>query len=220
MFANKLRAELSSNSLLEHRFYQLWEEGKLSKAALADYTKQYHCFISTLPRFISLVYSKCDNPISRRILLENLIIEGRGRDNKAKFWCNFANKLDVIEYDVEYAVPNKTTEFILNKYWNLCNTSSASGLGALYAYDYYAPIVTSMQMKSLKENYNIKDKISLEFFKSYQNTNVWDSDKIIALIVKLINEDQVTVFNSAISAHKAMWTFLDGILIVNNLDNY
>lgn len=218
MFIDTLRTELSSKSLLEHKFYQLWNSGKLSKSAMSDYAKQYYCFVNNFPRFIALVYSKCENSISRRILLENLIIEGNGRNNKAKTWSQFAIHLGLIEYDIEHAVPSKTTEFAINQYWNLCNESYQSGLGALFTYEFYIPSLALMQMKALKKYYDIRNKDALRFFNSYQDIDMWDSDKISTLIVKTFKKDHIIIYDAAIAAHQAIWTFLDGLVISNNLE--
>jgi pyrroloquinoline-quinone synthase len=218
MFMDKLRLGLSTKPLLKHKFYQLWSTGDLSKEVLIDYAKQYYCFINTFPRYISLVHSKCENEISRRILLDNLILEGYGRNNKAKSWRDFAANLGLIEYDIEHAVPNKTTEFVIDKCWSLCNESYASGLGMLYSHEFQAPKIALMQLDTLKKFYNMKNQDALAFFRGYKDDE-WDPDKIATLIVKLFDDEQIIVFNSAIASSSAMWTFLDGIMIANKLDN-
>ena len=40
-FLRKLDDTIASHSMLDHPFYQMWNDGKLSKETLQEYVKQY-----------------------------------------------------------------------------------------------------------------------------------------------------------------------------------
>ena len=68
MFIEKLNNNLEAKSLLKHKFYQLWSQGKLNKTILADYAEQYYKHVEAFPRYISLIHSQCENLADRHTL--------------------------------------------------------------------------------------------------------------------------------------------------------
>mgnify|MGYP001605358916 FL=1 len=52
-----LEKDIKEKHLSKHKFYQLWNEGKVSMDALRGYAQQYHKFVSEFPRLVSRVHS-------------------------------------------------------------------------------------------------------------------------------------------------------------------
>src|SRR6267143_4098205 len=102
-FENNLREAVMEYSMLKHPFYVAWTEGRLSKAVLAEYAKQYYAHVSAFPTYVSAVHSRCDDLSVRQELLENLIEEERGEDNHPELWLRFAEGLGVAREDVRAA---------------------------------------------------------------------------------------------------------------------
>src|SRR5262245_12500169 len=94
-FLNRLDAVIELHSMLKHRFYQLWNQGKLDLKILADYARQYYAQVRAFPAYVSGVHSHCDDLDVRRLLLENLIEEEHGVDNHPELWLRFADALGV-----------------------------------------------------------------------------------------------------------------------------
>ncbi len=46
---NQINAEIEKNSLLKHKFYQMWQEGKLTLDHLAGYSKEYYQLVKNVP---------------------------------------------------------------------------------------------------------------------------------------------------------------------------
>ena len=42
LLMDQINAEIEKNSLLKHKFYQMWQEGKLTLDHLAGYSKEYY----------------------------------------------------------------------------------------------------------------------------------------------------------------------------------
>ena len=218
MFIDQLRAGLAGKNLLNHQFYQLWSEGKLDQEILADYAKQYYRHVEAFPRYISLIHSQCDDLESRQVLLENLIEEERGEENHPKLWRDFAIEIGVSAYDLTHGKSYQTTEFLVNKFFDLCKQSYAAGLGALYAYEYQTPAVADSKIKGLKEFYNIDSEKALKFFEVHKDADIWHSDEVADLIKKLPADSHIEVFEAASKAADALWGFLDGMMIAHNLN--
>ena len=60
-FASNLRDAVMEYSMLKHPFYVAWTEGKLSKAVLAAYAKQYYAHVRAFPTYVSAVHSRCED---------------------------------------------------------------------------------------------------------------------------------------------------------------
>ncbi len=220
MFIDKLRAGLASKHLLNHQFYQLWSEGKLDQEVLADYAKQYYKHVEAFPRYISLIHSQCNDLTDRQVLLENLIEEERGEENHPKLWRDFATEIGVSKDDLINGKSYQTTEFLVNKFFDLCKQSYAAGLGALYAYEYQTPAVAESKIKGLKEFYNIDSEKALKFFEVHKGVDIWHSEEVADLIRKLPADSQTDAFEAASKAADALWGFLDGMMIAHNLHQH
>ncbi len=217
MFIENLHAQLASKHLLSHPFYQMWTEGKLDQVILADYANQYYKHVEAFPRYISLIHGQCDDLSSRQVLLENLIEEERGPENHPKLWRDFAVELGVNLKDLSDVKQYKKTEILVNRFFDLCRESYASGLGALYAYEYQTPAVAESKIQGLKEFYNITGEKALKFFEVHKGADVWHSQEVADLIRKLSPEDQAQAAKAASEAADLLWGFLDGMMEAHNL---
>ena len=149
-------------------------------------------------------------------MLENLIEEERGPENHPKLWSDFASELGI--EDLVNVKQHKTTEFLVDKFFDLCKRSYAAGLGALYAYEHQTPAIAETKIKGLKEFYGITSEKGLKFFEVHKSADVWHSQEVADLLVKLSYDDKVEAFSAASQAADALWSFLDGIMITHNLD--
>src|SRR6187549_3142799 len=107
-FIQEVNSTIEQKSLLNHPFYQKWNEGKLTKGELQEYAKQYYHFVKHFPRFVSCVHSNCEDVKTRQILLENLADEEgfkTGIEDHPRLWINFAESLGLTEEEVKNATP-------------------------------------------------------------------------------------------------------------------
>ncbi len=218
MFIEKLNNNLEAKSLLKHKFYQLWSQGKLNKTILADYAEQYYKHVEAFPRYISLIHSQCENLADRQTLLENLIEEERGEENHPKLWRDFAFSVGSTQANIDNTVQYKTTEFLVKKFFDLCKKSYASGLGALYAYERQTPEISKTKIDGLKKFYNLHTKEALQFFEVHKEADIWHSEEVSGLIDKLSENDKQEACDAAMAAATALWSFLDGMVIAHNLN--
>jgi pyrroloquinoline-quinone synthase len=103
MFQQRIDEAVNKHAMLNHPFYQLWNEGKLERETLREYAKQYYAHVKAFPTYVSAVHSRCDDLKVRQLLLENLIEEERGVDNHPELWLRFAESLGVSRDEVKNA---------------------------------------------------------------------------------------------------------------------
>ncbi len=72
-YLDNIDDDIAAKHLLKHPFYLAWTRGELSKEALTDYAGQYYHHVAAFPTYLSAVHAKCDDPATRKELLNNLI---------------------------------------------------------------------------------------------------------------------------------------------------
>src|SRR4030081_2290105 len=87
--------QIAAKRLLTHPFYLAWTRGELSRAALADYARQYYHHVAVFPTYLSAVHAGSDDQPTRRQLLNNLNDEEAGSPNHPELSLQFAVPLGV-----------------------------------------------------------------------------------------------------------------------------
>ena len=208
-FSSVLKESLSSLHLLDHPFYQDWNEGKLSKERLKHYAGQYFWHVDSFPRYISATHSLCENIDDRRILLENLADEeGLTQTHHPELWLRFAEGLGQSRDTVLSGEKSDAIQNVIDTFFELSRSSYVEGLAALYAYEYQVPEVAKTKIEGLVKNYGIDDKNTLSFFKVHQEADVYHREACEKLLNNLSDEDQAKATAAAKRAGQALWDFL------------
>jgi pyrroloquinoline-quinone synthase len=201
-------------SMLKHPFYVAWTEGKLSKAVLAEYAKQYYAHVRAFPTYVSAVHSRCEDVSIRQELLENLIEEERGDENHPELWLRFAEGLGVNREDVRSAQLLPSTADSVARLKSLTRSEDyREGLAALYAYESQIPEVARTKREGLKSFYEIDDERSVSFFRVHEGIDVLHQqvEKRILSDKCQTADEQSRVIEVAQESAKALWQFLDGV---------
>src|ERR1700745_2059941 len=128
--------DIAAKHLLKHPFYLAWTRGELGRAALADYARQYYQHVAAFPTYLSAVHAKCDNQLTRRQLLNNLIDEEAGSPNHPELWLQFAEGLGVSDVEARNTTKEPETKNLIDTFRSICGGGSiAESLAALYAYE-------------------------------------------------------------------------------------
>src|SRR5438105_9359494 len=98
---DKIDNDIAQKHLLKHPFYLAWTRGELSRAALADYARQYYHHVAAFPTYLSAVHAKCEDQPIRRQLLENLMDEEASSPNHPALWLQFADCLGISKADAQ-----------------------------------------------------------------------------------------------------------------------
>src|ERR671937_1790284 len=164
-YLDLLDADIAAKHLLKHPFYLAWTRGELSRAALADYARQYYQHVAAFPTYLSAVHAKCDDQPTRRQLLDNLIDEEAGAPNHPELWLQFAECLGVSKADAQSTAKWNETRNLIDTFRRVCaEGTKAEGIAALYAYESQIPAVSESKIKGLIENYNVTAPRDYEYF--------------------------------------------------------
>ena len=211
-FIRLLENDIKEKHLSKHKFYQLWNEGKVSMEALRAYSQQYYKFVSEFPRLVSRVHSNTPYMEDRLLMVDNLNEEENRKLPHEEMWIRFAEGLGVKRDKINAKMLPETKKSI-DKLRRLCSNDFLGGTAALLAYESQIPEIAELKMNGLKQHYNIKDKRSLEFFKVHSKVDIehqktWK--KIIAKHVKT-NAQKTRVRKALNKSLDAMNLLLDGI---------
>lgn len=216
-FVNEVNETIEKKSLLNHPFYQKWNEGKLSVAELREYAKQYYHFVKHFPRFVSCVHSNCEDVETRKILMQNLADEEGYKTEIAdhpRLWINFAESLGLSEAEVKDAKPIREVEDLVDGMYELTRSPEFTlGLAALYAYESQVPAISRTKIDGLKNFYGVDTERAIEFFKVHEEADVYHSKDEMDIMIKenKTHEDQKRLVNTVDESATLMWNFLDGV---------
>ncbi|MDQ3019173.1 MAG: CADD family putative folate metabolism protein [Bacteroidota bacterium] len=216
-FIEEVNSTIEKKSLLNHPFYQKWNEGKLTQDELREYAKQYYHFVKHFPRFVSCVHSNCDDVNTRQILLENLADEEgfkTGIEDHPRLWINFAQSLGLTEAEVKAAEPLREVEDLVDGMYELTRSPEFTlGLAALYAYESQVPEISKTKIDGLKKFYGIDSEKAIEFFKVHEEADIYHSRDEMEIMNNTNRslEDQKRLINTVDESATLMWNFLDGV---------
>jgi pyrroloquinoline-quinone synthase len=213
-FCTTLNTSLEALHLLQHSFYQAWNEGTLTHETLQTYAKEYYHHVAAFPRYISQIHTSCPNIKARQILLENLVDEEQGEDNHPELWIRFAEGIGISRSVMQDLPVKQSTQKLVDGYFELVKTDYPTGLGALYAYERQTPQVAASKIDGLKKHYGVNDDKTLQFFSVHQKADEWHTEELAALIEALSKDDQAKVSHGAQQGAKLLWSFLDGMMSI------
>ena len=213
-FRARLQDAVASHAMLQHPFYQLWSEGKLSQATLGEYAKQYYAQVQAFPTYVSAVHSHCDDLPTRQMLLENLLEEEQGPENHPELWLRFAEGLGITREAVKTAQLLPQTTASVCEFKRLTQDEDYRvGLAALYAYESQIPAVARTKREGLKEFYNLDDARAVSFFTVHEYADVLHQQVEIDVLSRecVTGDDKEKALAAAGQAAQALWGFLDGV---------
>ena len=213
-FVDKVDQKIQDMHLLNHSFYQSWNEGSLSLETIREYSSQYFKHVSAFPRYLSAIHSNCDHIGTRKILLENLNDEEMGPEDHPELWMRFAEGMGNTRDEVKNAVLMEETEELVNTFNQLSRSEDyLKGLAALYCYESMQPEITKTKKEGLQNIYGIKDEETLKFFTVHMQADEWHREVIRNLLIELCNskEKKEDVLDAVNSALGALNNFLSGM---------
>ncbi|MCS6813285.1 MAG: CADD family putative folate metabolism protein [Cyanobacteria bacterium] len=173
VLVRRLDAIIQERHLLQHPFYQAWNQGALTLPMLQNYAQEYYLQVKAFPAYVSATHSACDNLEVRRMLLENLIEEEHGAANHPELWLRFAEALGVDRQAMEQRQHLPETKASVATLRRLTRQENpAIGLAALYAYESQIPEIATTKIAGLKRFYGIDSRDGLLFFSVHEQADV------------------------------------------------
>ena len=166
-----LEKDIQKRHLSNHKFYQLWNEGKVSIEALRGYSQQYYKFVSEFPRFVSRVHSNTLYEEDRLPILDNLNEEEDKNLSHAELWLRFAEGIGVKRNKIDAEMLPETKK-MLNELRKLTSGNFLEGSAAILAYEAQISEIAKLKMKGLRKHYNLRSKKALEFFSVHSKVDL------------------------------------------------
>src|SRR6202008_1183803 len=161
----KIDAAIAEKSLLKHPFYQDWQMGKLSRAALQLYAAQYYRHVEAFPKHLRVLAARTEGPL-QGLIRENLAGEENPAGPHAKPWRNFAGAVGVGEDDITCCPALPGTQAVVQKFREVCGDRPvAEAVAALYEYESQVPEIAMTKMDGLKKFYGVTQTAGLANFK-------------------------------------------------------
>src|SRR6476469_7245995 len=206
-------AQIAAKHLLTHPFYLACTRGELSRAALADYARQYYHHVAAFPTYLSAVHAKCDDQATRIQILSNLIDEEAGSPNHPELWKQFASALGVNDADLANTEKEFETKNLIGTFRSLCgDKSTMEGLAALYAYESQIPTICESKIDGLKKFYGFADPKHYEYFSVHLEADREHSAAEQKLLGGYVgNQNFESVRASAKRVLDALWEMLSGV---------
>src|SRR6184192_1340868 len=212
-YLDQIDNDIAEKHLLKHPFYLAWTRGELSKEALADYARQYYHHVAAFPTYLSAVHAKCDDQVTRKQLLNNLIDEETGSPNHPELWLKFAEALGVSEADARKSEKWLETKNLIDTFRSVCGQrSTAEGLAALYAYESQIPAICESKIDGLKKHYDFTDPKHYEYFSVHIEADTKHSADEREMLGSYVDDRNID--NVRTSVHRvldALWQMLSGV---------
>ncbi len=213
-FLQKLDEIVAERHMLQHPFYQMWNEGALTKEMLRQYAGEYYHQVHAFPTYVSATHANTEDMVVRQMLLENLIEEEHGPDNHPELWLRFAEELGMTREEVKERRLLEHTRNSVRILRELSGRSNpAEGLAALYAYESQIPEISTTKIEGLKKFYNLDTKNAIEFFAVHEHADeIHRTVTREALERMCITDDQKqAALDAAREAADAFNLLLDGV---------
>ena len=213
-FVNEIDKLIEKKHLLNHSFYEAWNNGELSKETIQEYSAQYFHHVSAFPRYLSAIHSNCDDIKTRQLLLENLVDEDKGPENHPELWMRFAEGMGNSRKQIKEHVPMKEIKELVDTFKKLSRSEKYHiGLAALYCYESMQPEISETKKDGLQKFYGIESEKTLKFFTVHMHADKWHREVVRKILIELSNseENQKEILDAVESALIQLNNFLSGM---------
>jgi len=208
-FSTEVKKAIQPWNLLNHPFYQAWNEGTLKRETIKEYSAQYQKHIDAFPRYISATHSLCENTEKRAVLLENLNDEEglRGKPHP-ELWTQFAQAFGNTKESLQSVEACESIKNTIKTFLENGRSSYEEGLASFYSYESQVPEVAETKIEGLKTHYGVTNYEALEFFEVHKKADVHHRKACEELLNDFAPENYDKALDAAKSSAKALWDFL------------
>ena len=161
---------IEENSLLKHKFYQMWSDGELDIPMLAGYSKEYYQLVKAVPLFMESILPAA--PAADTGVLE---LNMREEYDHIPLWEDFATGLEVSKEDLtSYAGLDKTRRAVSDLHGLMSGYDR--GAAAMYALEKEIPKISRTKLEGLSEFYGIRDGAATEYFVQHMEADIRHTD--------------------------------------------
>ena len=162
----KLDRIIEERSLLKHPFYQSWSDGKLTREALAGYSKEYYQLVKAVPIFMTQLMDQVPSSLH-----DELDFHQQEEFSHIGMWERFASGLGVSRNDLlNYNGLYKTNHAVSGMHHLM--GSLESGVVAMYAFEKEIPKISQIKLEGLAEFYGLTSEDVTKYFKEHTEADI------------------------------------------------
>ena len=204
LLIDKINAEIEKDSLLKHKFYQMWQEGKLTLDQLSGYSKEYYHLVKNVPSFAENVLANNQNKRYEKII-ESILAEER---EHVEPWIRFATSLNVRSEELNQYPGESLTRKAISDLSMISKSSFEEGVAALYAFEKELPKISETKSNGLRQFYNKFDDDSHRYFDIHKEADIYHAK----VWENILNECPETMHEKVMNAVKISLTAQNQLL--------
>jgi pyrroloquinoline-quinone synthase len=192
---------IEEQSLLKHRFYVMWNEGKLSVESLSGYSKEYFQLVKSVPSFVGAIMENSPDTLKSKIEFNQ-----KEEYEHIEPWAKFAGALGVSRKMLDYYKGlDKTRQAISGL--SILMGSFEQGAAAMYALEQEIPKISLSKIDGLRRFYGISDDDAIEYFRIHAEADIRHAAlwrKILENIPATKEEELVQIASNSLSAQNLL----------------
>jgi pyrroloquinoline-quinone synthase len=204
-----INLEIERRSLLKHRFYRLWSEGKLNLNQLRGYSLEYFQLVKAVPDLVNNVLANCTNDENLRKALN------QNREEESEhihLWTKFATCLGIKPEHLADHVSSGATEEAIRQLSKLTTLSIGQGAAAMYAYEKQLPEISRSKIDGLRQFYSIQDGTEgLEYFFVHERVDIRHAALWKTIIESVSDDEAQSLLAAAADSLGAQNRLLDSV---------
>jgi pyrroloquinoline quinone (PQQ) biosynthesis protein C len=197
-----LEEALAGRRLLEHPFYQRWEQGLLGRGELAAYAAEYRGFEEMLPGFLARVAADLPQGRARTAVEANLADELGDPVPHLELFERFAAAVDAAG-----SGRGPAAAALVEAYTTVAAAGPVAALAGLLAYESQAPAVALSKAEGLRRHYGLGSGATA-FWDHHATVDVDHAAWTVEALTEL-GADPAAVTAAARIVADAWWGFLD-----------
>ena len=175
---------IEERSLLKHPFYQSWSDGKLTRGALAGYSKEYYQLVKAVPIFMTQLIESAP-----QYMQNELDFNQQEEFSHINLWQKFAAELGVSYEELNNYDGLYTTNHAISGL-HCIMASFSSGSAAMYALEKEIPKISQIKLEGLAEFYGLTNENVTRYFKEHMEADIRHTKSWRNIIEGLTGNDQ------------------------------
>lgn len=199
--------EIEKRSLLKHRFYQMWSEGKLTFDHLQGYSKEYFQLVKAVPNFVENIFNMVTNPSLKRDVGQNL----KEEYEHIEPWIIFSAAMGVDRNELISYKGQPETNMAVSTLTRLTELSLEEAVASMYAYERELPKISRSKIDGLNNFYGVKSHDATEYLEIHEEVDLRHSEVWKSILQTIPEYKQKHAFNAAIKSLEAQNKLLDSV---------
>jgi pyrroloquinoline-quinone synthase len=199
--------EIEKRSLLKHRFYQMWSEGKLTFDHLQGYSKEYFQLVKVVPKFVENIFNMVTNPSLNRDISQSL----KEEYEHIEPWIVFSTAMGVKRKDLTSYKGQTETNKAVSTLTRLTELSLEEAVASMYAYEKELPKISRSKIDGLNNFYGVKSHHATKYFEIHEEVDLRHSELWKNILQTIPEEKQKFALSAAINSLEAQNKLLDSV---------